>query len=346
MFEYTPPVLPRVTFGFVNCNRLHYLKSCVESLLECTKDYPNKEIIIVDNASVEEGTEEYLLEKENAGFKVVRQSERDPINEFAKALNIITKEATGEFICPLQGDMQFVLSSGWLKEYVLLYGRNIETIGCIIFDAQRTVRISQHQFSDVVTSPGGYNFAIDFTRPPLSGAANVMYHKSVLGKIYPWCVKNANHEGGSDSETEMLNRVKSLKSSGDVQWSTIVPIIPPSVAIYTDMRGTMARVRGNKRYGDYWAPKEDFRYYQIHEFDELITMYKDREIPIGIEKMAVPIGGVNPLDSEGNWLKNPINPETASSSDYTVIYEEEVSNQLIDQSTLVKKEYLDDWLNS
>ena len=51
---------PKVTFGMVNCNRLFYLKSCFESLIECTLDYPNKEIIIVDNASVEKGTKEYL----------------------------------------------------------------------------------------------------------------------------------------------------------------------------------------------------------------------------------------------------------------------------------------------
>ena len=85
---------PKVTFGFVNCNRLHYLRSCVESLLICTEDYSNKEIIIVDNASKEEGTEEYLNDLRDRGFKVFVQEERDPSNEYAKALNIIAEKPT------------------------------------------------------------------------------------------------------------------------------------------------------------------------------------------------------------------------------------------------------------
>ena len=34
---------PLVSVGIVNCNRLHYLKSCLESFLECTEDYKNKD---------------------------------------------------------------------------------------------------------------------------------------------------------------------------------------------------------------------------------------------------------------------------------------------------------------
>ena len=49
----------KVSFGIVNYNRLFYLKSCLESIVDCTFDYPNTEIIDVDNASVEEGTDEY-----------------------------------------------------------------------------------------------------------------------------------------------------------------------------------------------------------------------------------------------------------------------------------------------
>ena len=100
---------PKVTFGIVNCNRLHYMRSCLESLLYCTDSYDNKEIIIVDNASVEQGTSEYLDEKEKQGIIVIRQEKRDPSSEFAKGLNVIIENSTGEYICPLQGDMQFIV---------------------------------------------------------------------------------------------------------------------------------------------------------------------------------------------------------------------------------------------
>ena len=61
---------PKVTFGMVNCNRLFYLKSCLQSLIECTQDYPNKEIIVIDNASQESGTKEYLNSIESDLVKV------------------------------------------------------------------------------------------------------------------------------------------------------------------------------------------------------------------------------------------------------------------------------------
>ena len=64
----------KITFGIVNCNRLFYLKSCVESLIETTQDYLEKELIIVDNASNEDGTEEYLKEKELSGIKFIRRN--------------------------------------------------------------------------------------------------------------------------------------------------------------------------------------------------------------------------------------------------------------------------------
>ena len=109
---------PKVTVGFVNCNRLHYLKSCVESFLESTKDYENKEILIVDNASVEEGTSEYLDDLQSRGFTVFRREKRDPSNEFALALNTIVENATGEYLIALQSDMQFIIKDKWLSEYV------------------------------------------------------------------------------------------------------------------------------------------------------------------------------------------------------------------------------------
>ena len=85
--------LPLVTFGIVNCSRLHYLKSCFKSLVHTTKSYSNIEIIVVDNASVEDGTEEFLSKIEKEKFvRVFRQESRDPSNEFAKGLNIISRE--------------------------------------------------------------------------------------------------------------------------------------------------------------------------------------------------------------------------------------------------------------
>ena len=131
---------PLVTFGFVNCNRLFYLKSCVESVLKTTKDYANREFIIVDNASIEKGTKEYLREKESQGFKIIRNDLRDPKNEFAKGLNKICEHSKGKYVIPLQADSQFFVKDKWLGEYVDFYEKDKNTeIGCISLDAQRNI---------------------------------------------------------------------------------------------------------------------------------------------------------------------------------------------------------------
>ena len=304
--------LPKVTFGIVNCNRLFYLKSCLESLLYCTKDYANKDIIIVDNASIEDGTEEYLEEQEKQGITVIRRKKRDPPNEFATGLNSIVRESTGDYICPLQGDMQFIIEGNWLKKYIQFYEKNIDTIGCIVFDAQRTVTNLSHKYSKLLGDED-FKFVYDYKRNPIAGAADVMYSRQIIDMIYPWCENNIRHEGGSDSETEMLKRVRKILKDRNISLYCAMPIFPISIAIYTDSRGTNARVRGYKRYGDYWPPKEGFKYYKIMKYEEIIDRISGRNIPIGIEEVALPIGWTAPIDARGNWKKNPIRPETATS---------------------------------
>jgi hypothetical protein len=359
--------LPKVSFGIVNCNRLFYLKSCFESLVECTKDYENKEIFIVDNASIEVGTDEYLKSIEDRGYKVFRQNERDPANEFAKALNLIARESTGEFICPLQGDMQFIIRSGWLKEYVEFFQDNIDNVGCILFDAQRSIRNESNKYSEVFGND--FKFTFNLSRFPVNGAADVMYSRKMLDKLYPWNEDNKSHEGGEDSETHMLKKAKALfENVNDIFFA--MPIMPASVAIYTDSRGTNARVRNNRRYGDYWPPKStknDFQYYDIFEFDEAIMNIKHAydvidtsdlslpdvnekfAIPIGIEKAARPINWDKPVDADGNWLKNPIDPKFAVPSDYKILYGNDDANDIFSVNNLdknVDEAYVVDWLES
>ena len=175
----------KVTFGIINCNRLYYLKSCLESLLYCTEDYANKEIILVDNASVEKGTDKYLLEKEKQGVKVFRKEERDPSNEFAKALNIVAEESSGDYVCPLQGDMQFIMRGDWLKEYVTFYDQNIDKVGCILLDAQRRVRNKKDQYIETTSD----NFLFCPNRNPVSGAADGMFSRRFNDMIESFAIQ-------------------------------------------------------------------------------------------------------------------------------------------------------------
>ncbi len=309
--------MKKITFGIVNCNRLYYLKSCLESLIDTTKDYENKELIVIDNASIEHGTSDYLLSLEERGVKVIRQGTRNYANEFAIGLNKIVSMASGDYICMLQGDMQFVLN-GWLQDVMSFLEMNVDIVGSYTLDAQRQVTHRSHdirQFSPERQPASGKNrFFADLTRDKICPSADAIYSRAVIEQIAPWHEKNVNHEGGMDSENEMRFKVKKLMSEGKMKdYVATLSAVPQAVAIYTDIRGTQGRVRGNKRYGAYWPAKDEtgWKYYEyINEGDH------DLNYPNSIEAVARPIGFNNPIDQNGNWLKNPIRPETATVLDW------------------------------
>ena len=139
--------------------------------------------------------------------------------------------------------------------------------------------------------------------------------------MYPWNVKNKNHEGGLDSETHMLNKIRKLIVDEGFKLGLIVPVIPVAIAIYTDSRGTMGRVRNNKRYGDYWEAKQDNLYYEMTEYNEVLAREKENNnFPLSIEQVARPIGWDLPIDESGNWKKNPIRPEDCTEEDIKDLY--------------------------
>jgi glycosyltransferase involved in cell wall biosynthesis len=293
------------------------MKSCIESLLDTTKDYENKELIVVDNASIEAGTSEYLQSLQERGFNVIRRLERDPANEYAIGLNQITNHASGDYVCMLQGDMQFVVNN-WLHEVVEFYDLNLDVVGSYMFDAQRRMTIASHdvkQFNPNRHPKSVKNrYFADLSRDPIAPAADAMYSRRVLEQIAPWSERNVNHEGSLDSENEMRFRIKELMSSGKMQkYMTAFSAVPQSIAIYTDPRGTQGRVRGNKRYGQYWEAKDETRwkYYEYVNVEDF-----DVNSPRSIEEVAKPIGFQKMLDERGNWLKNPIRPETAKNDDW------------------------------
>ena len=309
--------MKKVTFGIVNCNRLHYLKSCLESLLDTTQGYTNKELIIIDNASVEFGTAEYLQNLEERGMTVVRKAERNYANEFAIGLNTIVSMATGDYVCMLQGDMQFVLND-WLHDVISFYEKNTDIVGSVTLDAQRRITHASHDLrafpSERQPDSGKNVFFADLSRDKISPAADALYSRKVIDQIVPWHEKNVNHEGGLDSENEMRYKVKKLISAGSMpEYVTALAAVPQAIAIYTDPRGTQGRVRGNKRYGSYWPAKDEtgWKYYEYVSEKDFLHDY-----PNSIEAAANPIGFKKMIDSNGNWLKNPIRPETASPCDW------------------------------
>lgn len=286
-----------LTLGFVNCNRLHYLRATVESAIETTQN-DKVQIIVVDNASVEEGTDQYLMDLLRRGIEVYATKERDPNNEYARALNLIVQKADSELIAPCPGDIQFIRHN-WVKEYIFANNED-DGASCMALDAQRRSRIEKKKYSQSWSEIYNDFFALDY-EDPFCAAGCVVYERFSLHSSLPWSVDNGHHEGGDDSETKMLKKMRETHHhhyEGD-PWKA-VPRVPPAVAIY-DEYGSNAIVRGDKRYGNYAAPKEGIYYYKI------LDKIPDFDSIASIEDVAIPTSNPQPLDESGNWIKAPTN---------------------------------------
>ena len=284
--------------------------------METTKDYENKEFICIDDNSKEQGTSEYLQELKDLGWNVINQQDiRDQENEvkknadrsnyvhmyaFSHALQIGLEKSTGDLIVPLQGDSQFIRKN-WLQEYSSLFS-NIDYVCAAGLDAQRKSRLESEYAA--ITS-GDNNFFIHGAKiAGIVGAADCVYRKAAIEEA-----------GGflGCTEDDFVERFK--RKHGLNKFRYFIPRVPVSAVINTDPRGTNARVRGNKRYGEYWRAQDDL-YYKIHSgISDFITAPWG---PTPIENIVVANGDWDlPIDKGGNWKKNPIDVE--NSEEYDII---------------------------
>jgi GT2 family glycosyltransferase/2-polyprenyl-3-methyl-5-hydroxy-6-metoxy-1,4-benzoquinol methylase len=106
-------LFPQASIIVVTFNNLALNRLCLDSIYART-DWPNYEVIVVDNASTD-GTPQYLREQERT-----RPNLRVVLNEsnlgFAAANNIGLKLATGEYVVLLNNDT--VVSRAWLTNMI------------------------------------------------------------------------------------------------------------------------------------------------------------------------------------------------------------------------------------
>jgi GT2 family glycosyltransferase len=108
--DYIQSVFPMVSIIIVTFNNLDYTKLCLNSIFEKTA-YPNYELIVVDNGSMD-GTKKYLLKlkDEHSNIKVILNEEN---LGFAKANNIGIMASDGEYVIFLNNDT--IVTRGWIS---------------------------------------------------------------------------------------------------------------------------------------------------------------------------------------------------------------------------------------
>lgn len=104
-----PAALPSISVIVPTRNRLDLLRKCIEGLAHT--DYPDLEVIVVDNGSDDPPTLAWLEELDPGRYRVLRHP--GPFN-FSALNNRAAERATGHLLCLLNNDVE-VIERGWLK---------------------------------------------------------------------------------------------------------------------------------------------------------------------------------------------------------------------------------------
>lgn len=131
-----PAQLPKVSIIIPTRDQVKLLRTCVEGVLTGT-DYPNMEIIIVDNDSVEPETLAYLEALKIRGVRILPH----PFQFNYPAVNNRAAEiATGELVCLLNNDIE-ILENNWLKLLVSTVARpDVDVVGAKLLWANGMVQ--------------------------------------------------------------------------------------------------------------------------------------------------------------------------------------------------------------
>jgi glycosyltransferase involved in cell wall biosynthesis len=132
-----PVDLPLVSVIIPTRNGLGVLEPCLRSLLDQT-DYPNFEVLVVDNGSDDPATLTFLAELEAKG-SIRLLPDPSPFN-YSALNNRAVEQASGEFICLMNNDIE-VIQPGWLLQ-MLAYGRRPEigAVGARLLYPDRTIQ--------------------------------------------------------------------------------------------------------------------------------------------------------------------------------------------------------------
>jgi GT2 family glycosyltransferase len=131
-----PISLPKVSLIVPTRDQVGLLRTCIEGLLNDT-DYPNLEIIVVDNQSSEPKALAYLAELPARGVTVLPHPY--PFN-YSAINNRAVEHATGEIIGLVNNDIE-IIEAGWLKEMLSQLVRpNVGAVGAKLLWPNRMVQ--------------------------------------------------------------------------------------------------------------------------------------------------------------------------------------------------------------
>jgi GT2 family glycosyltransferase len=142
-----PDPAPRVSIIIPTRDRVDLLERCIAGILRRT-DYPDYEILVVDNQSKEPATLAYLTKL--TADPAVRILSYDRPYNYSAINNLAASEATGPLLCLLNNDTE-VIGADWLTEMASQAVRpGIGAVGAMLYYPE-----DQIQHAGVITGIGG-----------------------------------------------------------------------------------------------------------------------------------------------------------------------------------------------
>jgi len=114
---YHHDTTPLVSIIIPTRDKLEFIQPCVDSVLEKT-DYPNYEILIVDNNSGDPEVHEYYNDLVKENKEKIRILEYPHSFNYAAMINLAARKANGEYLLQLNNDTE-VIQSVWLDRMML-----------------------------------------------------------------------------------------------------------------------------------------------------------------------------------------------------------------------------------
>jgi len=158
-----PARLPLVSVIIPTRDRRDLLELCIEGLDKAT-GYRNKEIIILDNGSVEDTTKAYFADlSKRSDVRVVPAP--GPFN-YPRLINLGASHARGEILMTLNNDIE-AFEPDWLGEMVSQVSRpGVGLVGCLLLYPDRSVQhagvivglsgVAGHMYADAAPDDPGY----------------------------------------------------------------------------------------------------------------------------------------------------------------------------------------------
>ncbi|HJR21458.1 MAG TPA: glycosyltransferase family 2 protein, partial [Dongiaceae bacterium] len=158
-----PDPLPLVSIVIPTRDRKDLLEACIDSLDRATS-YRDKEIIILDNDSVEAESKAYLATlSQRPDVRIL--SAPGPFN-YPRLINLGVSHARGDLLMTLNNDIE-AFEPDWLSEMVSQVSRpGVGVVGCLLLYPDRSVQhagvivglsgVAGHMYADATSDDPGY----------------------------------------------------------------------------------------------------------------------------------------------------------------------------------------------